>query len=100
MPRLREKIRNRIPKIRALIKDEILSKHAGETVGDVTVKQVYCGMRGVIGLVCNSSYVDPYKGLHISILFLIFVYFLARNFYSDLILFYKGYLMTNYKLGF
>ncbi|NQV17308.1 MAG: citrate (Si)-synthase [Armatimonadetes bacterium] len=65
MPRLREKIRSRIPKIRALIKDEILNKHAGETVGNVTVKQVYGGMRGVIGLVCNSSYVDPYKGLHI-----------------------------------
>jgi citrate synthase len=65
MPRLREKIRTRIPKIRAKIKDEILSKHADKVVSNVTVKQVYGGMRGVIGLVCNSSYVDPYQGLHI-----------------------------------
>jgi citrate synthase len=63
MPRLREKIRSRIPKIRAKIKDEILSKHADKVVCNVTVKQVYGGMRGVIGLVCNSSYVDPaYQG--------------------------------------
>ena len=65
MPRLREKIRSRIPKIRAKIKDEILSKHADKVVSKVTIKQVYGGMRGVIGLVCNSSYVDPYQGLHI-----------------------------------
>ncbi|MBC8416208.1 MAG: citrate (Si)-synthase, partial [Candidatus Cloacimonetes bacterium] len=65
MPRLREKIRSRIPEIRAKIKDEILSKHADKVISNVTVKQIYGGMRGVIGLVCNSSYVDPYLGLHI-----------------------------------
>ncbi len=65
MSRLREKIRTRIPKIRAKIKDEILSKHADKVISNVTIKQVYGGMRGVIGLVCNSSYVDPYQGLHI-----------------------------------
>ena len=65
MPRLREKIRSRIPQIRAKIKDEILSKHSDKVISNVTIKQVYGGMRGVIGLICNSSYVDPYKGLHI-----------------------------------
>ena len=65
MPRLREKIRSRIPKMRSTIKDEILGKYADTVIGNVTVKQVCGGMRGIKGLLCNSSYVDPYKGLHI-----------------------------------
>ncbi len=65
MPRLREKIRSRIPKMRSTIKDEILGKYADTVIGNVTVKQICGGMRGIKGLLCNSSYVDPYKGLHI-----------------------------------
>jgi len=61
---LREKIRTEIPKIRAKI-DAILNKHKAEVISNVTVKQIYGGMRGLIGMVCNSSYVDPVKGLYI-----------------------------------
>ncbi len=61
---LREKLRAGIPEMRAKI-DDILKKHKDEVISNVTVKQVYGGMRGVIGMVCNSSYVDPIKGLHI-----------------------------------
>ncbi|MCK4340022.1 MAG: citrate (Si)-synthase, partial [Candidatus Cloacimonetes bacterium] len=61
---LREKLRTEIPEIRTKI-DGIFKKHKDEVVSNVTVKQVYGGMRGVIGMVCNSSYVDPLKGLFI-----------------------------------
>ena len=65
MSRLREKIRSQVPEIRSFIKNEMLAKYGDTVVGNVTVKQMYGGMRGVTGLVCNSSFVDPYKGLHI-----------------------------------
>ena len=65
MSRLREKIRSQIPEMRAYIKNEFLSKYADTVIGNVTVKQMFGGMRGVTALVCNSSFVDPYKGLHI-----------------------------------
>ena len=65
MSRLREKIRSQIPEMRAYIKNEFLSKYADTVIGNVTVKQMLGGMRGVTALVCNSSFVDPYKGLHI-----------------------------------
>jgi len=51
--------------MRAYIKKEFLTKDADTVVGNVTVKQMFGGMRGVTALVCNSSYVDPYKGLHV-----------------------------------
>ena len=61
---LREKLRTGIPEMRAKI-DGILNKHKDEVISNVTVKQIYGGMRGVLSMVCNSSYVDPIKGLYI-----------------------------------
>ncbi|PIP13233.1 MAG: hypothetical protein COX49_02650 [bacterium (Candidatus Stahlbacteria) CG23_combo_of_CG06-09_8_20_14_all_40_9] len=61
---LREKLRTGIPEMRAKI-DGILNKHKDEVISNVTVKQIYGGMRGVLNMVCNSSYVDPIKGLYI-----------------------------------
>ena len=63
MLNLRKRIRAEMSVMRAKI-DSIL-KHGDEVIGEVNVKQLYGGMRGVIGMVCNSSYVDPQKGLHI-----------------------------------
>jgi len=41
-----------------------LIKEYGDTViSKVTVKQAFGGMRGVKGLVCDTSFVDPHKGL-------------------------------------
>ncbi len=64
MATLREKLRKEIPEMRAQI-DKILSKDRDEVIANATVKQIYGGMRGLISLVCNSSYVDPMKGLYI-----------------------------------
>lgn len=45
---------------------EILDNHSETTVGEVKVKHLLGGMRGLESMVCNTSFVDPYKGLFIS----------------------------------
>ena len=62
MSMLRDKIAQTLPpqieKIKKFVKEE------GDTVvADVTVKQAFGGMRGVRGLVCDTSVVPPDKGL-------------------------------------
>jgi len=62
MPGLREKLEQRIPELREealkLVRDQ------GEAVvSQVTVRQVFGGLRGVKGLVCDTSVVDPDQGL-------------------------------------
>ena len=64
MTTLREKLRIEIPTVRANISN-LIKKQGDEVISEVTIKQAYGGMRGVIGLVCNTSYVDPFTGLHI-----------------------------------
>lgn len=44
----------------------MLREHGKTVVGEVSVKQLLGGMRGLTALVCNTSYVDPYRGLFIS----------------------------------
>lgn len=61
-------LKNEIKNNLALLKNEIDQIFEGgrDTVlSDVTIGQVYGGMRGLTALVCNTSYVDPYSGLHI-----------------------------------
>lgn len=62
MPTVREKLADSIPKFRDAIK-QMLVDHGDVLVSDVSVRQVYGGMRGVKGLFCNTSSVDPQKGL-------------------------------------
>jgi citrate synthase len=62
MPILQEKL----AAIYAPQRDEIrqlLKEHGDKVVSEVTIKQVYGGMRGVKGLVCDTSVVPPDKGL-------------------------------------
>ena len=44
----------------------ILSGHSETSVGEVRVKHLLGGMRGLKSMACNTSFVDPYKGLFIS----------------------------------
>jgi len=64
MANLREILRARFPEhweeIRQLIREQ-----GDTTISEVTVRQAYGGMRGVKALVCNTSYVDPDKGLFV-----------------------------------
>ena len=56
--KLAEKIAVWRPEIRTLVKE-----HGETKVSDVTLAQVYGGMRGIKGLCCDTSTVDPHKGL-------------------------------------
>ena len=47
-------------RVRSLTKD-----HGSYKVGDVTVEQIYGGIRGVIIQVSDISYLDPYEGIRL-----------------------------------
>ena len=65
MELLKKNVKKRIEKLGGEIED-FLKNHAETTVDEVKVKQLLGGMHGLTSLVCNTSYVDPYKGLFIS----------------------------------
>ncbi len=44
---------------------EIVKEHGDTVVSQVTVRQVFGGMRGVKAIPCDTSYVDPHEGLYI-----------------------------------
>ena len=62
MAKLQEKLAAVIPGRRDEIRG-IIKEHADKVVSEVTVKQVYGGMRGVKGLNCDTSVVPPDKGM-------------------------------------
>ncbi len=53
---------SKLPAWREEVKS-MLEKHGDEKVSDVTVTQLFGGQRGVMGLICTTSLVDPMKGL-------------------------------------
>jgi citrate synthase len=55
---LAERIPTRLEEIKSLVKE-----HGDKVISEVTIQQAYGGMRGVKGLVCDTSLVDPEKGL-------------------------------------
>ncbi len=65
MKRLKEKVKLRIETQGKEIA-RILEKHSDTEIGKITVKNLMGGMRGLQAMVCNTSYVDPHKGLFIS----------------------------------
>jgi citrate synthase len=62
MPTIKEALAQRIPDRRQEISD-LVRNFGDRVIGEVTIKQAYGGMRGVKGLVCDTSLVDPEKGL-------------------------------------
>ncbi|MCW3093729.1 MAG: citrate (Si)-synthase, eukaryotic [Ferruginibacter sp.] len=42
---------------------ELLKEHGNKTIGEVTLNQVYQGMRGITGLVTETSLLDPQEGI-------------------------------------
>jgi citrate synthase len=59
---LHDKFASQIPAIREEIK-KINTDHGEKKLSDVTVGQAYGGMRGVIAMICDTSLVEPSKGL-------------------------------------
>ncbi len=62
MSKLREKLEQQIPLLREELK-ELGKAHGDKKISDVTVAQAYGGMRGVKGMICDTSVVEPDKGL-------------------------------------
>ena len=61
---LKEKIDAQLPEWRERV-TRLVKEKGDVKVGDVTVAQVYGGMRGVKALVTDISYVDPDEGIHL-----------------------------------
>ncbi|MDX9754761.1 MAG: citrate (Si)-synthase [bacterium] len=62
MPTLKEKLAEKIPQMREELK-EFLAAHGDKVISSVSVQQVIGGMRGVKGLLCDTSSVDPDRGV-------------------------------------
>jgi citrate synthase len=59
---LKEKLAKMIPQYREEIKN-IIKEHGAKDISAVNVQQIFGGMRGVKGLICDTSLVEPDKGL-------------------------------------
>jgi len=60
--KLKDKIEAQLPEWRGRVR-ELVKENGDVVVGDVTISQVYGGMRDVRGLVTDISYVDPEEGI-------------------------------------
>ena len=59
---LHDKLEAMIPKLREERK-AILKKHGDKKISDVSIAQAFGGMRGVKGMICDTSVVEPDHGL-------------------------------------
>ncbi len=62
MASIKEGLAAIVPGMQAEIRD-LVRNHGNRVVSEVTLKQVFGGLRGVKGLVCDTSMVDPIEGL-------------------------------------
>ncbi|RMH71885.1 MAG: citrate (Si)-synthase [Gemmatimonadetes bacterium] len=62
MANLKETLQQKIPVWRDEIRS-IVKEHGSTVISEVTIQQAYGGMRGVKGLVCDTSLVKPDAGL-------------------------------------
>jgi citrate synthase len=61
---LKEKLEAQLPEWRERVRS-LVKEHGDVKVGDVTVSQIYGGIRGVRALVTDISYVDPNEGIRL-----------------------------------
>src|SRR5574340_1748665 len=62
MGKLHDRLAEQAPALRDKLRS-VVAEPGGAVVSEVTVSQVFGGMRGVKGLVCDTSVVEPDKGL-------------------------------------
>ncbi len=62
MATLKEKLASQIPGLRDEVR-RLVKENGSKSISEVTVTQAFGGMRGVKGLVCDTSVVAPDKGL-------------------------------------
>jgi citrate synthase len=59
---IKERFKIKADILNAEIKD-ILKQHGSKKIGEVTLAQIYSGMRGMTGLVTETSLLDPQEGI-------------------------------------
>lgn len=59
---LKDKLGGMIPRLREE-KKALLANHGDKTISQVSIAQAFGGMRGIKGMVCDTSVVEPDKGL-------------------------------------
>jgi citrate synthase len=62
MAKLYEKLASQIPALREEV-HTLVKEHGTKVISEVTVAQAFGGMRGVKGMICDTSVVDPDTGL-------------------------------------
>jgi len=62
MAKLKEKLASQIPALREEV-HALAKEHGAKVISEVTVAQAFGGMRGVKGMICDTSVVDPDTGL-------------------------------------
>jgi len=62
MATLQEVLQEKIPAYRQEVQ-EIVREHGDQVISQVTVRQAFGGMRGVKAMICDTSVVEPDKGL-------------------------------------
>ncbi len=62
MATLQEVLQEKIPEYRKQVR-EVIRKFGSKVISEVTVAQAYGGMRGVKGMICDTSVVGPDTGL-------------------------------------
>jgi len=62
MSKLKEKLASKIPEYRERI-TRLVKEHGDVKVGEVNIRQMYGGMRGVKSLTTDISYLDPMEGI-------------------------------------
>ena len=62
MDTIKQKFRAKADEVNVEIKD-ILKEHGNKPIGEVTLSQVYQGMRGITGLVTETSLLDAQDGI-------------------------------------
>ncbi len=62
MGKIKDKFKEKADQLSAEIKD-ILKEHGNKPIGEVTLSQVYQGMRGITGLVSETSLLDAQDGI-------------------------------------
>ena len=62
MASIKERFKSKADGLAAEIK-ELLKEHGAKTIGEVTLSQIYQGMRGITGLVSETSLLDAQEGI-------------------------------------
>ena len=58
----KERFKVKADTVAAEIKD-LLKEHGNDKIGEVTLSQIYQGMRGITGLVSETSLLDAQEGI-------------------------------------